>query len=541
MKKFKPNNVKQNAFHKTVEEWVVSSLRPFSIVEDVKFREMVTILDPQITVISPRTLGRDIVKLFKIKKKEFKIELKERAKFISRTSDAGTSLAGKTYIDQNLHWIDCKTFEARKKTIHVYKVDSKTAEDYGRGCDDALDDFGVTEKLNIPMTTDNEPTMQKCFNPAIRNGCFSHIESKASQKALESSARLKILRQKLRKIAKKSNKSSKFKSLIKKEQKERGLRVYTIKQEILTRFTCTYDMFKSILNDPNDGKTDPADREKINLNIEAINMAMKKLLPKKEYEKLEIVMSDVDLMLKLMETLEILEEGIRTLGGEKYSSGSVVLPFLVQFKKILEVNDADPVFVAKFKKVLSSELIERCKQNLNFPLLAKASFFDKRFSKMGFLSSIEFPVNGELSKFQIIAEVTNELEEIAVNFQSDSLQSQERSAINGPSSKKAKFMNGIGDAELVDDVASLFDAKEEVARYQLEKTISATENPLLWWKRNRDIYPLMSHLALKYLCIQATSTAAERAFSLLGNILTKKRMTLSDANVNILTFLSDCI
>ena len=81
----------------------------------------------------------------------------------------------------------------------------------------------------------------------------------------------------------------------------------------------------------------------------------------------------------------------------------------------------------------------------------------------------------------------NELEEIAVNFQSDSLQSQARSASNGPSSKKAKFMNGIGDAELVDDVSSLFDAKEEVARYQLEKTISATANPLLWWKRNRDI------------------------------------------------------
>ena len=83
IKKYKPNNVKQKAFRKTLGEWVVSSLRPFSIVEDVKFREMVTILDPQITVISPRTLGRDIVKLFKVKKKELiKIELKERAKFV---------------------------------------------------------------------------------------------------------------------------------------------------------------------------------------------------------------------------------------------------------------------------------------------------------------------------------------------------------------------------------------------------------------------------------------------------------------------------
>ena len=93
-------------------------------------------------------------------------------------------------------------------------------------------------------------------------------------------------------------------------------------------------MFRSILNDPNDGKNESADREKIDLNIEAINAAMNKLFPKKEYDKLEIKSSDVDLMLKLMETLEILEEGLRTLGGEKYSSGSAVLSFLVQFIKI---------------------------------------------------------------------------------------------------------------------------------------------------------------------------------------------------------------
>ena len=51
----------------------------------------------------------------------------------------------------------------------------------------------------------------------------------------------------------------------------------------------------------------------------------------------------------------------------------------------------------------------------------------------------------------------------------------------------------------------------------------------------------MSHLVLKYLCIQAASTAAELAFSLLGNILTKKRTSLSDEQVNMLTYLSDYI
>ena len=100
---------------------------------------MISIADPQITVVSSRTVCRDIVKLFKVKKTETKDELKN-VEFICGTTDAGSSLAGKTYIDLNLHWIDSKTFEARKKTINVQKVDSKTAEDYREVVDDALDD-----------------------------------------------------------------------------------------------------------------------------------------------------------------------------------------------------------------------------------------------------------------------------------------------------------------------------------------------------------------------------------------------------------------
>ena len=64
---------------------------------------------------------------------------------------------------------------------------------------------------------------------------------------------------------------------------------------------------------------------------------------------------------------------------------------------------------------------------------------------------------------------------------------------------------------------------------------------LKWrWKLNQNLYPVMCVLAKKYLCIQATSTTAERAMSLLGNIVSKKRCQLSDEHVNRLSYLSDC-
>ena len=56
------------------------------------------------------------------------------------------------------------------------------------------------------------------------------------------------------------------------------MRVLTLKQEIATRFTCTFDMMNSFLNDPNENKEESADEEKVDANIEAINMSLKRHL-----------------------------------------------------------------------------------------------------------------------------------------------------------------------------------------------------------------------------------------------------------------------
>ena len=109
--------------------------------------------------------------------------------------------------------------------------------------------------------------------------------------------------------------------------------------------------------------------------------------------------------------------------------------------------------------------------------------------------------------------------------------------------KKAKFLLALDadDDEDNPDAVGELDPKSELERYWKEKTLSRTANPLQWWLENRNIYPLMFRLALKYFSVQGTSTAAERAMSLLGNILTKKRLSLSNENVRMLAYLSDCI
>ena len=64
------------------------------------------------------------------------------------------------------------------------------------------------------------------------------------------------------------------------------------------------------------------------------------------------------------------------------------------------------------------------------------------------------------------------------------------------------------------------------------------ENPLKFWKKNEQNWPQLHNLAMKYLCIQATSVPCERLLSKTGSIITEKRNRLKAKNVNSLSLLS---
>ena len=69
----------------------------------------------------------------------------------------------------------------------------------------------------------------------------------------------------------------------------------------------------------------------------------------------------------------------------------------------------------------------------------------------------------------------------------------------------------------------------------LDRELDASE----WWKQNCSKYSLMSRLMKKYFCIPATSVEAERTFSALGNLLSKRRLSMTGENVDKQLFLRD--
>ena len=91
----------------------------------------------------------------------------------------------------------------------------------------------------------------------------------------------------------------------------------------------------------------------------------------------------------------------------------------------------------------------------------------------------------------------------------------------------------------MEDQSIVDSTKLEFRSYRKEPVLDQDLDPLEFWKNVRSKYPQMIKLVKRYLCIPATSTEAERTYSNLSNLLTKKRLRMTGDSVNEQLFLKD--
>lgn len=69
--------------------------------------------------------------------------------------------------------------------------------------------------------------------------------------------------------------------------------------------------------------------------------------------------------------------------------------------------------------------------------------------------------------------------------------------------------------------------------------IDEDDDPLDWWKSNKESFPHLLPLARHYLGIAATETESERMFSVGGNTCTDKRANLSPEHLSQILYIHD--
>ena len=76
-----------------------------------------------------------------------------------------------------------------------------------------------------------------------------------------------------------------------------------------------------------------------------------------------------------------------------------------------------------------------------------------------------------------------------------------------------------------------------MSKYISVKNIGNCENPLQWWKLNKNELPIMAVFARKYLSAPPSSIESERLFSVGGTIYSPKRNRMKGETSEVLIFL----
>ncbi|KAI4799905.1 hypothetical protein KUCAC02_016443 [Chaenocephalus aceratus] len=245
----------------------------------------------------------------------------------------------------------------------------------------------------------------------------------------------------------------------------------------------------------------------------------------------------------LHQALEPFEQAIVFLSGEAYVTVSVLPPLVKGLQKSTQ-KAFESAPIATFQTAAAADIASRWKVETTYDEDGKnvcifAAALDPRFRKLKFLSTDD------------ILKVKNKLQTLAldarrvrVSEEPDSPSGQlDHSRGQKPKSVLDTLLGSDDDEEEeMEDDDPAHDQREDAVRNEVllyfgGKAIPKDKNPLQWWKENETKFPSLAVVARSYLAAPATSTPSERLFSAAGNIVSKKRASLTKEHVDMLTFL----
>lgn len=216
-------------------------------------------------------------------------------------------------------------------------------------------------------------------------------------------------------------------------------------------------------------------------------------------------------------------------------SVSLVLPELAKLYTLNRISEDDPTYITNFKRTMREELKLRKLALTNSMLVKVATALDPRHKT---LSCISRAANRDAT-YTFITNL------ITLDIQADNAEDEGSSVCSVP--KKFKYdhdtddededeLSDVGETTVVQSSARQ-DAERIVALYRSYPEQPDTVNPLNWWKANAAGHMRLSKLAARYLASPGTSVPSERVFSSAGNIISKKRASLTPQNANMLVCL----
>jgi hypothetical protein len=252
--RFDRNHPKQQLITQKIAEMICKDLQPYSIVEDIGFRAVLTAAEPRYVMPSRKTFSADIIpKLYDDMITNVKSEV-QGAVSLAFTTDGWTSRANNSYLSYTAHFIT-PSFELRNFCLNVEHLDeSHTAACLAQSLVELTNNWTTESQrensLKIAVVSDNAANIQAAIAQvpmchSVR--CFDHTLQLAIADAVKNCAELQSTIQKAKAITTHFKHSSQNTKKLLDRQKLLGLPQLKLKQECVTRWNSTYEMLARLV------------------------------------------------------------------------------------------------------------------------------------------------------------------------------------------------------------------------------------------------------------------------------------------------------
>ncbi|KAL1250025.1 hypothetical protein QQF64_021030 [Cirrhinus molitorella] len=520
-RKYDKDSKDAKRLNRAVAEFICIDQVPIYTVEKSGFRNLVQQLDRKYDMPGRNHfIYNEIPKLYTETRDFIQSQLAHQP-FFACTTDIWTSRAVDAYMAVTIHYIT-ESWETQSWCLGC----SALYSDHTAVCVHEVLEEIVSEKwgLNLSkmsaITTDNASNNKKAFENYTWIPCFGHNLHLAVGKAL-ALTRVSNVLSRLRTTVSAFSRSNNLMRKLKEKQNTLNLPVQKLVHDEPTRWNSTFEMVDRFCI-----------QQQAVCAVLAENRKKWHLMPKD---------ADIATLEIIREVLGPLSSFTDALSGEKDPTLSSVLPLKWKLLSFLTVKEGEGPLSSEMKEKIKTDFTARYESRPLDTVLNTATFLDPRFKDSFVAMEEEVKV--------VLLEKSAEVSQQQTSLVQASKQQQEEDQGRAKKRKEdlksllstIKFEKSVVEAKGAEGGHSTSPADKltgEILLYKQMTDISASEDPLTWWKNHETTMPTLAHLARGYLCIPASSCASERVFSTSGFICSPRRIRLTEEHIETLVFLA---
>ena len=490
------------AINDSLIKMIVKDGLPFSIVNSVTFRAFIGLLNKNYRICDRKQLREKLDTKFEAIKAKMKDAISS-SDAVSLTTDLWTDKHNcNSYIAITCHFLwknNVNSFYIATKEMR----ETHTANNLERMILAILTDWNISTNQVTSVTTDNGRNIvndvKNLFGASKWLPCFAHTLNLVVTDSLSASPAVSEIIHKVKNLVTFFKQSTNASNTLKSIQENDNSTPLKLKQSVITRWNSVHTMIDRFISVYK------------YVSIACINIDSSPDCVTKD---------ELSILKEISSLLKPFFDATTEMSAEKYSTCSKILPKISMIKASLFNINVD----AEVSKILKSNLIasfeKRFSQSEKQKLIAISTVCDPRFKRLYFTdptvpSRVQRDIEAMLSD-TVCTQVQDDDDNI------DGLWTFHRKVIDSNSA----LFNDSSSASL--------------KSYLAQNVIDLKRDPIEFWNNeiNKESYPELRKVALKYMLIPATSVPSERVFSRAGFCLNSYRSSLEPKRAEKLIMLS---